>query len=85
MGKKLNIRLLQWLPFVALLILGLSPRAVQAQRDPDLNHDGNPDLLWQNNSTGDLVVWYMNGANWTGSYDFLAQGIPTEWKIVRPH
>jgi hypothetical protein len=27
----------------------------------DFNHDGNPDILWHNGSTGDTQVWYMDG------------------------
>lgn len=27
----------------------------------DFNEDGNPDLLWQNSSTGELQVWLMRG------------------------
>ena len=27
----------------------------------DFNSDGQPDLLWQHQTTGDLYVWYMNG------------------------
>jgi hypothetical protein len=29
----------------------------------DLNLDGKPDLVWTNPSTGQVVVWYMNGTN----------------------
>jgi hypothetical protein len=27
----------------------------------DFNGDGRPDLIWQNSSTGQVVVWYMGG------------------------
>jgi bacillolysin len=27
----------------------------------DFNKDGNPDLLWRNKTTGDNLLWYMNG------------------------
>jgi photosystem II stability/assembly factor-like uncharacterized protein len=33
----------------------------------DYNNDGNTDLLWKNTITGDLKVWYMNGAAMIGS------------------
>lgn len=31
----------------------------------DLNADGNPDLIFQNMSTGQLVYWLMNGVKAT--------------------
>ncbi|HTP65484.1 MAG TPA: glycoside hydrolase family 44 protein [Geobacteraceae bacterium] len=34
----------------------------------DYNNDGKSDILWQNSTTGDAVVWFMNGINLTGSY-----------------
>ena len=27
----------------------------------DLNKDGQPDLLWHHQGTGDLYVWFLNG------------------------
>ena len=51
----------------------------------DINNDGNADLIWQNSTTGDATVWYMNGAQWTGTWDYVAHGVPTDWKIVRTH
>ncbi len=27
----------------------------------DFNKDGNPDILWRNPSTGENLVWYMDG------------------------
>jgi len=32
----------------------------------DLNRNGANELIWQNTQTGDVTVWYMNGAAWTG-------------------
>ena len=33
----------------------------QVVRVTDLNEDGKPDILFQDQTTGDLRVWYMNG------------------------
>lgn len=49
----------------------------------DFNSDSNVDLIWQNQSTGNLALWKMNGFNLlTG--DPLSPGIvaDTGWKIV---
>jgi hypothetical protein len=53
----------------------------------DFNADGHPDLVWQNDMTRQLAVWYMGGAqgttflggNWLG--DAGAAGVPG-WKVV---
>ncbi len=49
----------------------------------DFNGDGVPDLVWENQSTNQVVVWYMGGAGgavfegWT----YLAAGSPG-WHIA---
>jgi len=48
----------------------------------DVDNDGHADLLWQDTQSGDIVVWYMNGTQWTGIYDYLARGVPTQWRIA---
>src|SRR5207253_2280120 len=48
----------------------------------DFNNDGHPDLIWQNDTSRDVVSWYMCGSqgnqycggNWFGA----AQG----WKVI---
>ncbi len=49
----------------------------------DINSDGKPDLIWQNQSTGQLYYWLMNGVTMQ-SNDYLYNGTPvdTNWKIV---
>ncbi len=49
----------------------------------DFNGDGNPDILWQHQTTGSLSAWLMNGT----SLAVLATVTPgivsdTNWKIV---
>jgi hypothetical protein len=50
----------------------------------DFNHDGTPDLLWQNDATRQVVVWYMSGAGANGAqtWAWVSQyGVPG-WSIV---
>src|SRR6266542_1845573 len=46
----------------------------------DFNGDGKPDILWQNSSTGQRLIWFMNGTTHTSnvSLGFVA----TSWSIV---
>jgi uncharacterized delta-60 repeat protein len=48
---------------------------------PDFDGDGNPDILWSNSSTGEIVVWLMNGTQRLRgiSLGFVSD---TTWKIV---
>jgi hypothetical protein len=32
----------------------------------DFNGDGTPDILWQNVTTGEASIWYMNGTTRIG-------------------
>jgi hypothetical protein len=47
----------------------------------DFNHDGKPDILWRNSSTGANVVWYMNGATQTGA-EWIPTISDTTWQIM---
>ena len=49
----------------------------------DFNGDGHPDLVWQNNSTGEVTVWYMGGAQGNSflGYNILSAGEPG-WSVV---
>ena len=47
----------------------------------DFNSDGKVDILWRNKSTGQNVVWFMNGAAYS-SYAELLQVADTNWHIV---
>ena len=51
----------------------------------DLNADGKPDLVWQDDAQGWLAIWFMNGTTLTGSVGFNPERVPdTGWKIVGP-
>jgi hypothetical protein len=77
------MRFFRWLPLLALLAIGLQPAMVCAQNNnPDLNHDGKTDIIWQNTSNGDVSVWFMNGQVYMGNWAYIARGVPLEWKIV---
>src|SRR5579884_3045035 len=47
----------------------------------DLNGDRHPDILWQNQTTGDAVYTLLNGAT-PLSWGKLFTGIPSGWQIV---
>ncbi len=51
----------------------------------DMNGDGHPDLLWQNQRTGQVLRWLMGGTNGTTVSDYGAPFITVSdlnWKIV---
>jgi hypothetical protein len=49
----------------------------------DYNSDGKPDLIWQNQATGEIVVWFMNGATRVSPSPFSpGQVTDLNWKIV---
>ena len=47
----------------------------------DFNGDGETDILWRNKSTGQNVVWFMNGTTYS-NYAELLQVPDTNWEIV---
>ena len=47
----------------------------------DLDRDGKPDLLWQNATSGDLFVWYMNGVT-PATYAPFPYSCPADWEFV---
>ena len=51
----------------------------------DVTGDGIADLIWRNQSTGDVSYWEMNGSKWTGRWSYIARNVPTAWKIVGVH
>ena len=49
--------------------------------NPDFNRDGKRDLVWRNQATGENVIWYMDGADRTGSAK-LPEVTNLDWEIV---
>ena len=54
----------------------------QALLNPtDFNSDGHPDILWRNESTGEIKIWLMNGTVLSNSVSLRTVPDPN-WKIV---
>ncbi len=47
----------------------------------DFNRDGKPDLVWRNRTTGQNVVWYLDGVTFL-SQALLPTVTDTNWQIV---
>ncbi|HEY0996708.1 MAG TPA: FG-GAP-like repeat-containing protein, partial [Gemmatimonadaceae bacterium] len=55
--------------------------AWQVVASADFTGDGQADLVWQNGVTGDVGIWPMTGATWSGQH--LALGaVPTQWQVA---
>jgi len=51
----------------------------------DFNGDGVPDLVWQNDTTRQVVVWYLGGGALFQGYNYLSPPVPG-WRVVAaPH
>ena len=50
----------------------------------DFNGDGAPDLVWQNDATSQLTVWFMGGTQGTDflGWDWIAQSGVTGWRAI---
>ena len=50
----------------------------------DMSRDGQPDLVWHHQQTGDVYVWFLSGTSvsW-GSYLSPAGYPDTQWKVAR--
>src|SRR5439155_1389283 len=46
----------------------------------DFNGDGKADILWQNSSTGQRVIWLMNGTTHQSTVNLGT--VPTSWSIA---
>ena len=46
----------------------------------DFDHNGSPDILWRNYSTGENYLWYMDGASVTGGTGMSTVG-NVNWHI----
>jgi hypothetical protein len=50
----------------------------------DFNGDGKPDLVWQNDATQQVVVWYLGGSQGNSylGWDWLAQNGVAGWRVI---
>src|SRR6267143_4025535 len=58
----------------------VSLRAGSIAPKPDFNGDGNADILWQNNATGQRFIWLMAGTGHVGGVGLETVG--TDWQIA---
>jgi len=72
-GRLLALSLLL---FAALLAPGRAAHAAI-----DFNNDNFPDLLFQSQSTNQLVYWALDGSTYLNG-DFLQSPISTDWKVM---
>jgi hypothetical protein len=67
-------------------VSGLTPAAVSptwvVRGVADHDRDGNPDLVWQNLTTGELYVWFMNGLTLSREGYLTRPQVATSWQIV---
>ena len=47
----------------------------------DFNADGKFDLLWQHQSTGQLMAWHLNGAAVLSSRSLTPSAVSPDWKL----
>jgi len=62
---------------------GYTPSQYTAEGLGDFNGDGKTDIVWKNPTTGQLLVWFMNGVNRTLGQFATPNGYPDR-KIVSP-
>ncbi|HXG71624.1 MAG TPA: FG-GAP-like repeat-containing protein [Gemmatimonadaceae bacterium] len=66
----------------AFSIYGISGEAWKVVGVGDFNQDGKPDLVWQHDTLGWLVVWLMDNATLIGGLDMSPGQVDAEWKIA---
>ncbi|MBF0537214.1 MAG: peptidoglycan DD-metalloendopeptidase family protein [Nitrospirae bacterium] len=64
----------------ANLVINAVPADWDIKATEDFDGDGKTDLLWQNNTTGDVVIWFMDGSK-IASSGYVARAVPSNWRI----
>ena len=62
-------------------VFGAVPSPWQPVSMADFNSDGHPDILFENMTTGQLVVWYMNGETIKSEGSAFAT-LPANWRVA---
>ena len=50
----------------------------------DVDGDGSTDIVWRNTTSGEVVLWFMNGSTVSKETDLLAPGVSVgaDWQVV---
>jgi Tol biopolymer transport system component len=48
----------------------------------DFNGDGKADILWRNNTNGNVAIWLMNGTTVTNSSTATFGNMPLTWSVA---
>jgi hypothetical protein len=62
--------------------LGSVPTTWSIVGTGDFNGDGYADILWRNTTTGDLVIWEMNGTAILNANTAGVGNVPINWSVV---
>jgi hypothetical protein len=66
--------------FNGAVLLPTVPTAWKIAAAADFDGDSNPDLVWQNTTTGERSIWNMSGSTFTSAV--LLPTVPTQWSIA---
>jgi hypothetical protein len=47
----------------------------------DFNSDGKADIVWRNRTTGQIVIWYLNGTAYSGYTVVSSPSLDSTWRI----
>jgi hypothetical protein len=61
--------------------ISLGPTTMRVAGAADLNMDGQTDLVWQDDTTGALGVWYLNGLTRTSAVALNPGAVNPVWRI----
>ena len=59
---------------IGMALLPSAGTAWSVSNTADYDHNGSPDILWRNYSTGENYLWYMNGTTVSGGTAIPAVG-----------
>jgi hypothetical protein len=67
-------------PLTTLPLEWVLNRPILRRAPVDFNSDANSDLVWQNTSTGERIIWLMNGTTFASGASLGV--VPAEWSIA---